>query len=325
VRVGVTGASGHVGGALCRALLERGDQVSVLVHSDAQALTGLAVERVTGDLCEAVALDRVFAGCQRIFHLAARISLDSRDRPALERVNVLGTAAVVDACLRARVARLVHFSSIHAFSSVPLDQPIDETRPRTAGVGTPAYDLTKALAEREVERGISAGLDAVVVNPTAIVGPFDFRPSPMGEVLIDLYRGRFPGLVDGGFDWVDVRDVVAGALAAADRGRAGERYLLSGARRSVRQVADLVTAAGGRAAPWFTSPMWMARAAAPLALSVSRLTGKRARFTPDSLHALRNHLDVRHDKATRELGYQPRPLEETVADTIGWFKQNGRL
>jgi dihydroflavonol-4-reductase len=173
--------------------------------------------------------------------------------------------------------------------------------------------------------GIARGLDAVIVNPTAILGPYDYGPSAMGRVLLDLYHRRLPALVEGGFDWVDVRDVVAGALAAADRAPAGARYLLSGARRTVRELAGLVQQVTGVRPPRLVSPMWLARVGAPFATAVARVAKKQPLYTRHSLHALRHHQLVSHDKAARELGYAPRPLVETLTAAYDWFRESGAL
>ena len=326
MKVTVTGATGHVGANLVRTLLAAGHDVRALAHAGRPGgLEGVDVELVACDLTVPASLDGVFAGSDRVFHLAARISIVPGDEPLVHAVNVDGTRNVVAACLAARVPRLVHFSSIHALSSHPVDQPIDETRPLAEGPRLPPYDRSKAAAERAVLDAVARGLDAVIVNPTAILGPYDFGPSPMGRVLLDLYHRRLPALVDGGFDWVDVRDVVAGALAAAEHGRTGERYLLSGARKSVRELAALVEELTGVRAPRFVSPMWLARVGAPFATAAARVAGRDPLFTSHSLHALRNHLDVRHDKAARELGYTSRPLRQTLADVFEWFGEHGDL
>jgi len=173
--------------------------------------------------------------------------------------------------------------------------------------------------------GLDRGLDAVIVNPTAILGPNDFGPSAMGRVLLDLYHRRLPALVGGGFDWVDVRDVVSGAMAAAAKAPRGERYLLSGEHRSVRDLAALVGDITGVRPPRLVSPMWLARVGAPFATTFARVAGRQPLFTSHSLHALRNHQLVSHDKATRELGYRPRPLVETLTAAYDWFRQAGAL
>lgn len=328
--VAVTGATGHVGANLVRELLARGERVRVLVHDaerdgGGRCLDGLDVERVRGAVTDPEPVRALVEGAERVFHLAAKISLDPADRPLMEKTNIGGPRNVVDACRRAGVRRLVHFSSIHALSSEPAHAPIDEDRPLASGAHLLPYDASKSAGERIVRDAVEGGLDAVIVNPTAIVGPFDYRPSHMGEVLLDLYHRRLPGLVDGGFNWVDVRDVVEGALLAAERAPRGARYLLSGHRRSVLEIGQLVEEVTGRRRPRLVSPMWLARAAAPGAVALARLVGRRPLFTPASLLALRNHRDVRCARAGRDLGYAPRPIETTLRDTFAWFRAEGML
>ena len=321
----VTGAAGHVGGVLVRELIRRGIRPRVLVHEDRRALAGLELDEARGDVRDLPSLRAAFRGAERVLHLAARISVERADEALVQATNVGGVRNVITACREAGIRRLVHVSSIHALSSHPLDRPVDETRPLAEGAGLPPYDRAKSAGEREVRRAVEEGLDAVIVNPTAVLGPFDFRPSAMGQVFLQLYHRTLPGLVRGTFDWVDVRDVVDGLLAAADRAPAGARYLLGGHRLSVPELAALVERTTGRKRPRMISPMWLARAAAPFATGWARLTRSRPLYTRESLHALRNHLDVRHDKAERDLGYRPRPLDETVADAFAWFREQGRL
>jgi dihydroflavonol-4-reductase len=325
MKIAVTGAAGHVGGNLIRTLVEQRHSVRALVRNDRRALEGVPVERVEGDVLDPVSLERAFTGVERVYHLAARISIAPGDETLVQRINVEGVRNVVEACLKTGVKRMLHMSSIHAVAAQPLTQLIDEQRPLAEGEGLLPYDRSKAEGEREVRKGIDRGLDAVIVNPTAILGPWDFRPSPMGEVLLDLYHKRLPALVEGGFDWVDVRDVVQGAINAADRAPRGEKYMLSGQRRTVRELAQLAEEVTRKRPPRFTSPMWLARAAAPFATVYAKAAGKRPLFTSASLHALRNHQHVSHAKATRELDYRPRPLRETLESAYDWFRSAGML
>jgi dihydroflavonol-4-reductase len=321
----VTGASGHVGANLVRSLLAAGWHVRALVHQDTRALEGLDVERIVGDLGNAAFLAHAFRGAQVVFHAAARISLLRSDWAALEEVNVQGTRHVVEACLQANVGRLVHFSSIHALVQEPFDTPVDEDRPLVDSRGCPPYDRSKAAGEREVLRGLAQGLDAVILYPTAMVGPHDYKPSHLGEVLLALARRRLPALVGGGFDWVDVRDVAAGALRAAEQAPTGGRYLLSGHWASVRELAALAEGVTGVPAPRLVCPLALARVWAPCATGWAQLRGQRPLYTSVSLEALRSNPRVSRTRATRDLGYAPRPLRETVADTYRWFCEAGML
>jgi dihydroflavonol-4-reductase len=313
-----------VGGNLVRALLDQGRQVRALVRSDERALQGLDLERVRGDVLDLGSLRAAFDGAQVVYHLAAVISVDGDRGGQVREVNIRGTRNVVAACRQAGVKRLVHFSSIHAFRQEPLAQVLDERRPAVSDPDCLSYDLSKAGGEAEVQAGVAQGLDAVIVNPTAVLGPHDYKPSLMGEVILNLCRRRMPALVDGGFDWVDVRDVVAGALAAEARGRTGERYLLSGQWRPFKDLAALVAQANGVRAPRLVAPMSLARLGAPFVVAWSHVFKQRPLYTSESLRVLRtSNRAVSHQKAAQELGYQPRPLPETVQDTVTWFKNRG--
>jgi dihydroflavonol-4-reductase len=323
--IAVTGASGHIGGNLIRTLIDHGEKVRVLLHQDQRALQDLDVEIIEGDVLDPESLRHLFQNVDVVFHAAGYISILMNDWPHLESVNVLGTRNVVEACLFCGVQRLVHFSSIHAFVQEPLDEPIDETRPFADSHRFPPYDRSKAAGQREVLKGIQKGLDAVIVNPTGIIGPFDFRVSHTGEVLLALARSRLPALIKGGFDWVDVRDVVDGALSAWKWAPAGSNYLLAGHWVSVSDMAAEVKKITGVSPPRFQSPIWLARLGAPFMTAFARLAKKRPLYTAVSLRALDSNPRISHAKATLELDYHPRPFSDTIRDTLEWFSANGYL
>ncbi len=325
MRAAVTGASGHLGAALVRKLLEEGVRVRAVVRDDTRALAGLDVETVRGDLADAEGLARAFEGSEVVFHFAGRISIDGDPDGSVARTNVLGTRNVVGASVAARVSRIVHVSSIHALADRAPGGTVDESAPPAVGERFPAYDRSKAAGEKEILAGISRGLPGVILNPAASIGPYDFKPSRMGRVLLDLARGRTPALVEGGFAWVDTRDVAAAALAAARNGVPGERYVLAGAWRSVRDVAAIVASRTGRRPPRIVVPLRLAALAVPFARVAARALGREPLFTRESLRALAEHRTVSHAKATAVLGFAPRPLEETIADTLDWFRERRML
>jgi dihydroflavonol-4-reductase len=321
----VTGASGHVGANLTRALLDQGSRVRALVRADTRALEGLDVELVEGDVLDRGSLERVFESAELVFHLAAKISVGHEPFEDLRRLNVDGVQNVVEACLTTGVRRLVHFSSIHAFSPFPAHEEIDETRALTdPGDGAmPAYDRTKSAGQQVVLAAADRGLDAVIVNPTAVIGPNDFKLSALGSGIVAMMKRTLPALVAGGFDWVDARDVAAGAIAAAERGRTGEAYLLSGRWRPVVELARLVGEASGSRPPRIVCPMWLARVGAPFVNLWGRLSGAPPVYTRESLWALSHHRYITNGKAERSLGYRSRPLRETVADACAWYRSVG--
>lgn len=318
----VTGAAGHLGANLVRALLARGDVVRALVHRRAEALAGLGpgLELVRGSVCDAASLASAFAGAELVYHLAGVISIDGDRDGLVEAVNVAGTAKVARAC-REQGARLVHVSSVHAFDMAPLDQVLSEDRPQVAdSPAHSAYDRSKARGELAVRRELDAGLDAVILNPTGILGPHDFGPSRLGRLVGDLACGRLPALLDGGFDFVDARDVVEGLLAAAARGRRGHNYVLGNRWCGLRELAELVHAAGGARPPRLVVPTGLAELGVPFARGWSRLGGTEPLFTSESLAVLVSNRSISSAKARAELGYGPRPLAETIADTLAWLR-----
>jgi dihydroflavonol-4-reductase len=325
IMIVVTGAAGHVGANLVPALLAQGRPVRVLVHADRRAFQGLDVEVIQGDIRDPESLVKAFENAEVVYHLAARISISQYDWPLLEAVNVAGTRNVVEACRKCGVRRLVHFSTIHSIAQPTADGPVDESDSLVESRSYPAYDRSKAAAEGEVRRGIEKGLDAVIISPTGIIGPKDYKPSHFGDALLRLANGRLPSLVGGGFDWVDVRDVVRGAMRAEEIAPAGAKYILSGHWVSLREVAGMVARITGVPAPGFVCPMWLARVGAPFITAFDRLAGRRPLYTSVSLQALRDNRKITHQKATGELDYQPRPFEETLIDTLRWFEENGQL
>ena len=321
----VTGAGGHLGANVVQALVERGDTVRAVDVRPGRVIAGLAadgppVEFVRADVLDPATLPAAFAGVEVVYHLAAKISIAGDPDGSVWRVNVDGVGHVAEAARAAGVRRLIHTSSIHAFDGSLCPDGVDEQSPRAINPGLPVYDRSKFAGEEALCRVIELGLDAVVVNPTAIIGPVDPEPSRMGRALRSAFRGRLPAVVDGSFDWVDVRDLAAALLAAAERGRTGENYLVGGHYATVGELARVAASAAGRRPPWFTVPTPLARVAAAAALRLP--SGKSGPlFTPEALHALHTGRPVASDKARRELGHAPRPLAETMADLRDYFER----
>jgi dihydroflavonol-4-reductase len=208
----------------------------------------------------------------------------------------------------------------------PLDVPVDESRPLVDSRRYPPYDRSKAAGEMEVRGAIEEdGLDAVIIYPTGMIGPYDFRPSYFGQVLLALCRKQLPALVAGGFNWVDVRDVVAGAMEAEDHGPIGSGYLLPGHWASLRELAAMVTDLTWTRPPRLVFPMWLARLGVPFCAYLAKLGGEHPLYTSVSLRALRGNRMISCELAARDLGYHPRPLQETLLDTFRWFAEAGRL
>ena len=330
-RVAVTGSSGHVGACLVRQLLEDGHQVRALIRSEKppRSLEGLDVEFVRGDICKPSSLRPLVDSVERVYHLAALISIVGPMGGKVRAVNVHGARNVGEAALEAGVKRMVHVSSVHAFElGVSTDgkpRTIDETHRRSREETCPAYDASKAAGETEIRKLVDKGLDAVIVHPAGVIGPFDFGPSRMGKVLVSLGNGRMPGLLGGGFDWVDVRDVSNGIRSAAEQGHTGESYILSGNFASIPDLAHVAGTVTGARVPKFVFPLGIANLFAPAAEAAAKLLQAEPLYTEESLMALRSDVRFDRSKAGDHLDYSARPLIDTLRDTYRWFAGQGRL
>jgi dihydroflavonol-4-reductase len=318
----VTGATGHIGNVLVRELLGRGERVRALVRPGKipLALDGLDVEIVPGDVLDPASLRQAMDGVKVVYHLAARISLETGPDPETEQVNYQGTLNVLAAAQAAHIRRLVYASSIYALKKPAQGIPIDESQPFDTTGCKGAYDCSKARASLAVQQAAAAGLDVVIVCPTAVTGPYDFHESEAGRAIRLYMRPGMKFYVDGAYDFIDVRDAAQGFVLAAEKGRSGETYILSGDRMTVREVAQTVWRATGRGSAGIAIPLELAYLAADLMPFYAELTGVKPFFTHYSLEAVCSNSQISHAKASRELGYHPRPARQAVADAVRWFQ-----
>lgn len=323
----VTGAAGHLGANVVRALLANGEQVRALVRprSNNAALEGLPIERAEGDLASSQ-LEELLAGCDRLVHLAAMISLRESDRAKMMEANVVATRRLLQAALRVGIARTVHCSSIGAIGVGP-DGTADETHDPDLFGDLGFYERTKVLAEVEVLRAVSDGLAATIVNPSGLIGPHDHKPSLLGRTILDFVWGRLPLYVQGGHDFVSVVDVAHGTLLALERGRPGRRYLLAGEYATIGQILTWVSEQTGRAVPrvalpasvlmpWVGAKDWIERIVLPT---------RHPRFNRHSIAMLQTAGRTSTRRAREELGWTPGPLRDAVVAQLDWFRETGRL
>jgi len=318
----VTGAAGHIGNVLVRELLSEGKRVRALIlpGEDTSSLEGLDIEFAEGNVIDSLSLDQAMKGIDTVFHLAGVISIMPGQNDWMWKVNVVGTKNVLRASKNAGVARLVYTSSIHALSR-DWKGKIDESVPFDPDNPVGGYDRTKAAASLAVLDVVKDGLDAVIVCPTGVIGPHDYRGSEMGELLTDWLRRKLHFLVTGAYDFVDVRDVARGHILACEHGRAGEVYILSGRQIKVLELKKLVQDALGYRIVAVTIPMWIAKIGSKIMPLYYGLTKKTPKFTDYSLETLQSNSNISCEKAKRELGYNPRALAATIKDTVGWLIQ----
>lgn len=321
MRAVITGASGFLGAHLARTLKDRGVEVRAADRSRGPALDDVDVEFVEIDVLDPASLRAAFEGQDRVFHLAAIISIVGDPTGEVWRVNVHGPRNAATVAFECGVGRFVHCSSVHSFDLERCGPSLDESGPPTTHPDAPAYDRSKRAGEEAVRLVVQKGLGAVVVNPTGIIGPDDRGPSRMGETVLQFMTRKIPVGITGQFDFVDVRDVVEGLIAAGDRGRTGDNYLLSGSRLSIRELGMLVERYSGVPVPPLSIPLRLVTPLAPLVMQIEQRT-KKPIFTPDAMHALKYSPVVSHYRAATDLGYRSRPIHETVRDTVAWFESN---
>jgi dihydroflavonol-4-reductase len=322
----ITGATGHIGNVLVRKLVERGEKVRVLIlPGESRApLAGLDVEALEGDVLDMSSLFKALKGIRGVFHLAGIISIMPGENPFVRKVNLEGTRNMIRAAKEMHVRKLVYTSSIHAIQRIE-DGTIDERLPFDPKNPYGEYDRSKAEATLEVQKAANAGLEAVIVCPTGVIGPYDFRGSMMGSVIHDAAFAKPTLYVDGAYNFVDVRDVANGMIAAFEKGKRGESYILSGEKISVRYLLETVREITGKHFFQMKVPFNLAEFAARFTPWYYRNSKATPRFTPYSLEVLQSNCDISHAKATRELGYRPRTVYETIADTVKWFFENRPL
>ncbi len=325
----VTGATGFVGSAVARALVERGEAVRVLARpeSDRRNIEGLAVEVAEGDLRDRASLERACRGCQALFHVAADYRLWVPEPDGIYAANVDGTRALMEAAGAAGVTRIVYTSSVATLGLNRDASPADEATPVSLADMIGHYKRSKFLAEAEVRRLVAeAGLPAVIVNPSMPVGPRDIKPTPTGRMIVEAARGRMPAFVDTGLNVVHVADVAAGHLAAFARGRIGERYILGGENMALGEILAVIARRCGRRAPRLRLPHGLVLPLAYAAEAWARLRRSGEPFvTLDALRMARKRMYFTSAKAEAELGYQSRPAEAALADAVDWFREAGYL
>ena len=327
-RVLITGAAGFVGSALVRAFVSAGYAVRALVRatSPRDNLAGLPIECVEGDICDATSMGRAMSGARYLVHAAADYRLWARDPEALMRTNVEGTRTVMRAALAAGVERVVYTSSVATLAPRADGAPADETLRLAEGAATGPYKRSKVVAEHVVDAMLAAdALPAVIVHPSAPVGPRDIRPTPTGRMIVEAASGRMPAFVDTGLNLVHVDDVAVGHVAARERGVVGERYILGGDNASLADILREIATIVGRAPPRVKLPRAPLYPLAAAAEAMARVTGREPLLTLDGLRMSRRRMFFTSAKAERDLGYRARPHVEGLRDAIEWFRNAGYL
>lgn len=328
----VTGANGFLGNNIVRELSQKDNcQVRALVSSmnRADALEGLDCEIFEGDVTKPETLAEIFTvpanARTYVIHCAAIVYIKSKPNPAVHKVNVLGTKHVAEKTL-AIGAKMVYVNSVHAIPELPQGETMTEITDFKPDKVEGIYAKSKAEAARDVLDMVKMrGLNACIVHPSGIIGPYDFKTTHLTQLIIDAATGRLKAGVKGGYNFVDVRDVVAGILSACAHGKAGECYILSGHYVSVADLLQMIAKATGRRPIKNFLPLWLAKLTAPLSEIYYNLKKQPPLYTKYSLYTLESNANFSHAKASRELGYSPRQPQATINDTVEWLKGVGEI
>jgi dihydroflavonol-4-reductase len=310
-----------VGWHVANKLLARGERVRALVRKTSK-VRELDGDVVTGDLRDPESLARAVAGCAVVYHVAADYRLWAKDPSELYRSNVEGTRNLLTAARDAGVERVVYTSTVGCIG-VPRDRPGNEDSEVHLDEMAGAYKRSKFQAEQVALEFARAGLPVVIVNPTAPIGDHDFRPTPTGKIVVDYLKGDLPAFVDTGLNLVDVEDTAEGHLLACERGKSGERYILGCENLTLQQILVRLAAISGGTAPRWRIPYAVAYAAGLASTGWANLTGQEPRAPIDAVKMARKKMFVSLDKAKRDLGFNPQPIDGALKRAVDWFRSNG--
>ncbi len=320
----ITGANGHLASTIIRYLKDTDCEIRGLILPSEHGQDDEILSFFKGDVTDIASLREIFTNLRGyevvVIHAAGIISIESEITPLLYNVNVLGTKNMIELCLQHHVHRMIYVSSVHAIpvkGKLDVLEEVSEFSPEKV-VG--AYAKTKAKASQAVMAAIKRGLNAVIVHPSGIIGPYDLGNNHVVQMTKDYLAGKLPAGVSGGYDFVDVRDVAIGCIAAVDKGEVGECYILSNKYYTIKELLNFM-ALVSNGPKKICAPLWLAKLAVPLFGFIAKITKKRPLFTRYSLHTVEGNGYFTHAKATRVLGYQPRDMKTTIADTVHWLQE----
>jgi len=321
----ITGSSGHVGSNLIRKLHEQNYTIRCIdFDGDHRAYDGYDVEIMKGDITNKDSLHPIFEDVDVVFHTAALINLDRRFRKAIETVNIGGTRNVCEVALEQGVQKLIHFSSVDAFYRFPIDEPLLEDRKLIEDEQGMPYDYSKAEGQRIVYNYCEKGLDASVIHPTSIVGPNDFKPGLPMQALVDMANGKRKLMPNWGYNFIDVRDLCNAAISAVEKGKAGQNYIIGGEYHMYLYIGELIGKRLGKKVVYGALPEFVTYLPLPFEYIRALFTNKPRVLTLDAIHtAQTGNKIVPSTLAREELGHNPRPIEETIFDTIDFFQKRG--
>ena len=322
----VTGAAGFLGSHVTRQLVARGENVRVLVRASSsnRAISDLSLEYVTGDLRDAASLERAMRGVQRVYHVAADYRLWTKKSQDIYDSNVGGTKNLLEAAKKADVEQLIYTSTVATIAVDRPELPNEFTNSKLEEM-IGHYKRSKWMAEQEVLQAARQGLPVIVAMPTTPVGPWDWKPTPTGKIILDFLNGDMPGYVETGLNFVGVEECAAGHLLAAEKGKIGERYLLGAENLTLKGLLDTLAKITGLKAPSLKIPHGVALGVAYVESAFSRLVGKEPQIPVEGVKIAQHKMFVDCSRARKELGFQPGPVEAALERAVRWYLANGYI
>lgn len=323
----VTGATGHIGNVLIKELIRNGYEVTAFVRNSESInyIKDLDIKIVYGDVRDLESLKKAFIGNDIVFHLAGIIEIGNGNKKLMREVNIEGTKNVLKTCKQTGVKKLVYTSSVHAIKEEPKGNTIIETKTFSENLVKGTYAKTKAEATKYLLEQCDDSLEIIITHPSGVIGPYEYIKSNLGQLIIDCANKNIGAYLDGGYNFVDVRDVVDGIIKACEKGKSGECYILSGEYVSVKQLMEYIEQITKVKAPKFKIARWFAYFTGFLSELYYKIVKQKPLFTSYAVYTLGTNSDFSSEKAKRELGYITRDIKESIEDTINWYKENGEI
>ncbi|WP_343631495.1 NAD-dependent epimerase/dehydratase family protein [Fluviicola sp.] len=322
MKVAITGGNGHIGNAIIEELIRRDYTIKALVHSKSNFLESKNIETVKGSLHDEAALTELMKDCDYLIHCAAVISINGDKNQLVQKVNIEGLENVLKVAKASNLKRIVHLSSVHAYDHLPMDEPMNETR-NFVSDSAYSYDKSKRDGQMIARKYFEEGLPIIVVNPTCVFGPPNYAKCKQNNAFVSMAKRRIPFVFKGGYDWVDVRDVANSVCNALTQGQLGEAYILGGSYYTLKDLSRVVAKVSNKRIPCFEVPIGLVKSFLPVIGTYYKLMKQDPSVTRESIEILEfGNKHIQSEKAKKDLGHNPRPVDETMKDLLSWHREN---
>jgi dihydroflavonol-4-reductase len=322
MKVALTGGNGHIGNAIIEELIRRDYPIKALIHSKSNFLESRNIETVKGSLDDEASLLELMKGCDYLIHCAAIISINGDQNQQVQKTNVEGLENVLKAAKKSNLKRIVHLSSVHAYNHLPIDEKMNETR-NFVSDSAYSYDKSKRDGQLIARKYFEEGLPIIIVNPTCVFGPPNYAKCKQNNAFVSMSKGKIPFVFKGGYDWVDVRDVANTICNALTQGTLGESYILGGSYYTLKDLSRVVAKVSNKRIPCFEVSIGLVKSFLPIIGAYYKIRKQDPSVTRESIEILEfGNKHIESEKAKKELGHNPRPIDETMKDLLSWHQEN---